>query len=59
MKKFAIGFAIGLGLMYWYLENGERVIAQGNSWMQKSASGYRDDRMHDAAREALGEKSKH
>ncbi|MBI4518844.1 MAG: hypothetical protein HY699_23875 [Deltaproteobacteria bacterium] len=57
MKRFVIGFAIGMGLMYWYLENGERVFGNANSWMEKSASGYRHDRVHDAAKEVAGEKA--
>ena len=56
MKKFIIGFAVGLGLMYWYLEHGERTYAAFETWTQRSASGYRGDRMHEAARDVLGEK---
>lgn len=49
MKKFAIGFAVGFGLMYWYLDNEARLFSDADKWMQKSASSYRHDRMHEAA----------
>jgi hypothetical protein len=55
MKKFVIGFMIGLGLMYWYLENGDRYFADADAWMNRSASRYRDDRMHQAADQVLGD----
>jgi hypothetical protein len=58
MKRFVIGFAVGLGLMYWYLESADRLWSEGESWMQKSASGYRHDGVHDAARGVLGESKK-
>ncbi|HVO27530.1 MAG TPA: hypothetical protein VMW56_28285 [Candidatus Margulisiibacteriota bacterium] len=55
MKRFVIGFVIGVGLMYYYLHYGERVEAGAFSWFQGSASNYRGDAHHQAAREALGE----
>ncbi len=55
MKRFVIGFVIGVGLMYYYLHYGERVEAGAFSWFQGSASKYRGDAHHRAAREALGE----
>jgi hypothetical protein len=55
MKRFAIGFVIGVGLMYYYLHYGERVEAGAFSWFNGSASAYRGDAQHRAAREALGE----
>ena len=55
MKRFAIGFVIGVGLMYYYLHNGDRLQADVSGWFQGSASRYRGDAHHDAAREALGE----
>ena len=55
MKRFAIGFVVGIGLMYYYLHYGERVESGAFSWLQGSASGYRGDAHHRAAREALGE----
>lgn len=53
VKRFAIGFAIGLGLMYYYMEHGEELFNSGEKWMQKSASAYRNDRTHDAADDVL------
>ena len=41
--------------MYYYLHYGERVQAGAFSWFQGSASNYRGDTHHQAAREALGE----
>jgi hypothetical protein len=58
MKKFVIGFAVGFGLMYWYLENQARLFGDAEKWMEKSASGYRHDRMHDAANAVLGDRKK-
>jgi hypothetical protein len=55
MKRFVIGFVIGVGLMYWYLNHGEVVESATRTWFQKAASHYRDDKQHDAARQALGE----
>ncbi|HXQ23825.1 MAG TPA: hypothetical protein VN812_19250 [Candidatus Acidoferrales bacterium] len=58
MKRFLIGFVLGVGLMYWYLQNGADVESQTRTWFQDSASKYRDDQQHRAAREALGEGEK-
>ncbi|HVN85768.1 MAG TPA: hypothetical protein VMW17_13075 [Candidatus Binatia bacterium] len=55
VKRFAIGFALGLGLMYYYLEHGEQLFSRGQQWMQRSASGYRNDRVHGAADEVVNQ----
>jgi len=55
MKRFVIGFVIGVGLMYYYLHYGEFVEAGTTSWFTGSASNYRGDKVHRAAQEALGE----
>ena len=55
MKRFVIGFVIGVGLMYYYLHYGERMRADASGWFQGSASAYRGDSQHKAARDALGE----
>lgn len=55
MKRFVIGFVIGVGLMYYYLHYGESIQTEATGWFQGSASGYRGDAHHKAAREALGE----
>jgi len=59
MKRFAIGFIIGVGLMYWLLQNGEAVEAETRRWFQGSASRYRDDKQHQAAKELLGGSEHH
>jgi hypothetical protein len=55
MKRFLIGFLVGLGLMYWYLHYGDAVQTETRRWFEGSASKYRGDKHHDAATEALGE----
>jgi hypothetical protein len=55
MKRFVIGFLVGVGLMYYYLHQGEAVETGVSGWFQSSASHYRDDAQHKAAQEALGE----
>lgn len=54
VKRFTIGFLLGLGLMYWYIHNSADLFAEGNQWFQRSASGYRGDRTHDALRGTAG-----
>ena len=55
MKRFVIGFLVGLGLMYLYLHQGDAMQTEVGRWFQGSASNYRGDAEHKAAREALGE----
>jgi len=55
MKRFVIGFVVGIGLMYYYLHYGAGVEADARQWFQGSASQYRGDSRHQAARDALGE----
>jgi len=55
MKRFVIGFVIGVGVMYYYLHYGDRFRSDATGWFQGSASNYRGDAHHKAAREALGE----
>lgn len=55
MKRFVIGFVIGVSIVYYYLHYGERVESEAFSWFQGSASKYRGDARHQAARDALGE----
>ena len=55
MKRFMVGFIIGVGLMYWYLNHGEAVQEFTRGWFEGAASKYRDDKAHSAARDALGE----
>jgi hypothetical protein len=55
MKRFVVGFLIGVGLMYFYLHQGDAVQTGVNRWFQSSATHYRADAEHKAAREALRE----
>jgi len=55
MKRFVIGFAVGVGLMYYYLHYNELMRSEATGWFKGVASKYRDDKQHTAAREALGE----
>lgn len=47
-KRFVIGFVLGIGLMYWYIHNGESALARFDSWMEGSAAKYRGDSSHQA-----------
>lgn len=53
-KRFMIGFAVGIGAMYWYIHNGETVMNDAGSWMERSASAYRDDRAHELVEQQAG-----
>ena len=55
MKRFLIGFLVGIGLMYSYLHYGDIWGTEARHWFERSASKYRGDKHHDAASEALGE----
>ena len=55
VKRFTIGFLLGLGLMYWYIHQSDDLFAQGDQWFQSSSSGYRGDKTHDALRGAAGD----
>ena len=59
MKRFLVGFLVGVGLMYYYLHQGEVVQTDVNRWFRSSASHYRGDAEHKAARKALGESESH
>ena len=48
LKRFMIGFVLGVGAMYWYIHNADETMTDASQWMQRSASHYRDDRMHEA-----------
>jgi hypothetical protein len=55
MKRFVMGFVVGVALMYYYLHYGDEVKSTAFGWAQRNASRYRDDKAHQAAREVLGE----
>jgi len=54
LKRFMIGFVLGVGAMYWYIHHAEDTLAGANQWMQHSASQYRDDKVHRAVDEQTG-----
>jgi len=56
MKKFVIGFAVGVGLMFWYLQRVDTDRLNTSGWFEGAASSYRDDRQHEAAKDVLGER---
>ena len=55
MKRFVIGFVVGVGLMYYYLHYGDTIESTTRGWFTGAASKYRDDAQHGAARDGLGE----
>jgi hypothetical protein len=44
LKRFILGFAVGMGLMYYYLHHGEEVAQDAKQWGTKAASQYRGDK---------------
>ena len=56
LKRFTIGFVVGIGLMYWYIHYSEETIAGAQRWMDRSASEYRGDRVHQALDEENGKR---
>jgi hypothetical protein len=44
LKRFILGFALGMGLMYYYLRHGEEVAQDAERWGSKAASEYRGDK---------------
>jgi hypothetical protein len=54
LKRFLIGFTLGFGLMYWYIYQADDTVTEASRMLDRSASQYRNDRAHDAAREVLG-----
>ncbi|GIW45715.1 MAG: hypothetical protein KatS3mg077_2997 [Candidatus Binatia bacterium] len=54
-KRFVLGFAVGVGVMYWVLHHGESTWGEAWSWLNKNASTYRGDAAHERAREILGD----
>ena len=52
-KRFMIGFVLGIYGMYYYLHYGEEIAGSAARWGQDSASKYRGDKSHSAAREVL------
>lgn len=58
LKRFLLGFVVGVGLMYWYLHHSQDTLQQARNWFSSSASKYRGDEAHERAREVLGDHPK-
>jgi hypothetical protein len=54
LKRFMIGFVVGIGAMYWYIHHAADTMADADQWMRRSASAYRDDRVHKAVEQETG-----
>jgi hypothetical protein len=54
LKRFLIGFILGIGATYWYIHNGDEFFANTGHWFERSASGYRDDKTHKAIEQETG-----
>ncbi len=58
LKRFVLGFCVGVGLMYYYLHNGEDVWGGVSRWFGGTASKVRGDSEHRAAHEVLDDTPK-
>lgn len=58
LKRFLIGFALGVGGMYWYIHHAERMVSDTNSWIERSAAHYRGDSAHESVDQATGGKAR-
>lgn len=56
LKRFVLGFAVGIGIMYWYLNHAESTSLGALSWISGAASNYRGDESNRAAKEVLGDR---
>ncbi len=54
LKRFMIGFVLGIGAMYWYIHNADSTVASADQWMKNSAAAYRDDQVHRAVDRETG-----
>lgn len=55
LKRFVLGFILGLGIMYWYIHDSGRYVGKAHTWMENSASGYRGDKDHVAIERETGQ----
>jgi hypothetical protein len=55
LKRFLIGFLVGIGAMYWWIHHSDQTFADAQSWMQNSASNYRGDGDHVAVERETGQ----
>jgi len=53
LKRFLLGFILGIGLMYYYLHYSEEVATDATHWAEKSASRYRGDKHRRLADEII------
>jgi hypothetical protein len=58
VKRFVLGFLVGVGLMYYYLHNGEDVWGGMARWFGGTASSFRGDSEHRAAHDILNDAAK-
>jgi hypothetical protein len=56
VKRFVLGFLLGVGVMYWYIHHSEAFLEGASQWMENSASEYRGDREHRAVLEETGQR---
>ena len=55
LKRFMLGFLIGIGAMYWYLQDSGAAVDDARNWADTSASNYRADSHKQAADRELNE----
>lgn len=56
LKRFLIGFVLGIVVMYWFIHSSGDVMSDASGWMERSASRYRGDRQHQAVDEQTGQR---
>lgn len=54
LKRFLIGFVVGVGGMYYYIHHSDEALTDASQWMERSASHYRGDRDHELVNQATG-----
>ena len=57
-KRFVLGFVVGVCAMYWYIHNSDSVVSDAGSWMERSASAYRNDKAHELVEQQAGSPSR-
>lgn len=53
LKRFMMGFVLGVCLMYWYIHRYQETVSDAEHWMGDSASSYRGDAHKRAADKVL------
>lgn len=54
LKRFLIGFALGVGGMYWAIHNGDRLLSHTAAWVSRSAGQFRGDQDRQSVDRQLG-----